>query len=72
MVKFVFSEKQKGETIYLDRDEGNYDFPNCAEIKYAIDREDKDVKITIDDFYFDLENLDILIEFLQAMRKEIA
>lgn len=72
MTKFVFSKKGDRDTVYLDGDRGNYEFPNYAEIDYVIDRDDKDVQLTIGDYSFDVENLDTLIEFLQAIRKEIA
>lgn len=72
MTKFIFASQQNGETIYVDPKKGTLDLPNHAEVEYAIDREDSDVRLTINEYYFDVPSLDTLIEFLKAVREEIA
>jgi len=56
--------------VNLDYPKGTHTFDNSADIEYKFNS--TDVQITINDYYFCAEDIDELINFLKAVREEVA
>lgn len=71
MTKYVFGSHDS-ETLYLE-DAGEITTDSkYADIKFQINRLDETVELGIQDQYFDADDLEELIGFLKALKKEIS